>query len=51
MLTENDLTKIIDENQAALLRYAERLLREDLLAQVATVGEIGDIVQTLSDSH
>jgi RNA polymerase sigma factor (sigma-70 family) len=35
MLTENDLKKIIDENQAALLRYAERLLREDLLAQDA----------------
>lgn len=35
MLTENDLKIIIDDNQAALLRYAERLLRDDILAQDA----------------
>jgi len=35
MTNENDLRIIIDENQAALLRYAERLLHDDILAQDA----------------
>jgi RNA polymerase sigma factor (sigma-70 family) len=35
MANENDLRIIIDENQAALLRYAERLLRDDILSQDA----------------
>jgi RNA polymerase sigma factor (sigma-70 family) len=35
MTNENDLRIIIDENQAALLRYAERLLCDDILAQDA----------------
>jgi len=35
MANENDLRIIIDENQAALLRYAERLLHDDILAQDA----------------
>lgn len=35
MPDENVLRTIIDENQAALLRYAERLLDDDILAQDA----------------
>lgn len=35
MANENDLRIIIAENQAALLRYAERLLHDDILAQDA----------------
>ncbi len=35
MANENDLKIIIDENQAMLLRYAERLLNDDILAQDA----------------
>jgi RNA polymerase sigma-70 factor (ECF subfamily) len=35
MANGNDLRVIIDENQAALLRYAGRLLRDDILAQDA----------------
>jgi len=34
-VNDNDLRTIIDDNQAALLRYAERLLRDDILAQDA----------------
>jgi RNA polymerase sigma factor (sigma-70 family) len=35
MSKEDDLRIIINENQAALLRYAERLLRDDILSQDA----------------
>lgn len=35
MPNENDLKIIIDENQTVLLRYAERLLNDDILAQDA----------------
>ena len=35
MADGNALKTIIDENQAALLRYAERLLHDDILAQDA----------------
>lgn len=34
-MNDNDLRTIIDNNQAALLRYAGRLLRDDILSQDA----------------
>ncbi|MFA6714339.1 MAG: RNA polymerase sigma factor [Victivallales bacterium] len=35
MANENDLKTIIDDNQTALLRYAGRILQDDILAQDA----------------